>query len=214
VSAGAWEEYLAAARQLDAVRQSATAAASEHARTVQAAREELTRLRARLAPQQSRLRGLGVPEAELQPSPDEIAAAAQTMSDGPAAVLAALRQARVTADAADAAVVGGAEAGISTGPRPPWLRNLLVYGPYALVVFLVQLALYLIVDSVSLPALLCGLSMPAAAYGLGWLTIGLVFAEPGADRPVERTPVLGAAVCVAAPFLLSCVSAVTLRFLG
>ena len=91
MSAGTWEEYLAAARRLDAVRRAAADAAAEQARTVQAAREELTRLRARLAPQQSRLRDLGVPEAELQPSPAEVAAAAEAMADGPAAVLAALR---------------------------------------------------------------------------------------------------------------------------
>jgi hypothetical protein len=210
VSTGAWEEYLAAARQLDVVRRSAASAAAEHAQSVQAAREELTRLRARLAPQQARLRDLGVPEAELQPSPAEVAAAAGTLSGGPGAVLAALAQARGTADAADAVLTGGAA---PTGPGVrPWLRNLLVYGPYALVVFVVQLTLYLLADTWSIPALLCGLAMPFAAFGLGWLTVGLAFAGDPPGGRVERTPLLGALVCVAAPLLLSCVSAAALRF--
>jgi hypothetical protein len=212
---GAWEEYLSAARALDAVRRSAATAAGEQAQAVQAARDELTRVRTRLAPQQSRLRDLGVPEAQLIPSPTEVAAAAQGMAGGPDAVLAALRQAWASADVADAALVAGAVGGRlpTGGGGRPWLRNLLVYGPYALVVLVVQMALYLAVDSFSPPALLCGLGMPVAAFGLGWLTVGLVFpAQP--DGRVDRTPVFGAGVCLAAPMLLSCVGVAALRLLG
>ncbi|WP_050777943.1 hypothetical protein [Micromonospora sp. ATCC 39149] len=43
-----WTEYVAAAWQLDGVRRSAATAATEQARAVQAAREELTGVRARL----------------------------------------------------------------------------------------------------------------------------------------------------------------------
>jgi len=210
---GSWEEYLAAARQLDAARRGAVTAAGEQAQVVQTAREELTVMRARLAPQQSRLRSLGIPEAQLQPSAAEVATAARTMAAGPEAVLAALGAARVTADAADAAVLGVA-AGGGRGPGGPdgrpWLRNLLVYGPYALVVFAVQVVLYLTANAV-LPALLWGLAMPVAAFGLGWVTVGLVFPAAPSDR-VDRTPVVGAVVCLAVPVMLTCVGAVALRF--
>ncbi|HEX6970449.1 MAG TPA: hypothetical protein VF174_16775 [Micromonosporaceae bacterium] len=214
MSVGAWEEYLAAARRLDAARRDAAEAAGEHARLVQAAREEATRLRARLAPQQARLRDLGVAATELQPSDEELRAAAQRVTGEPAEVLAVLHQARAMADSADASLT--AHTDHLAAPDRAWLRNLLVYGPYALVVLVVQSALYLLADAVSLPALLCGLTMPAIAFGLGWLTIGLLFS----DRPavvggrVDRTPLLGAAVCIVAPILLSCVGAVAFRLLG
>lgn len=70
----AWEEYLAAARRLDALRRGAATAEDEPGRAAAATLEELTRVRARLAAQQCRLRALGVPEEELHPSPAELAA--------------------------------------------------------------------------------------------------------------------------------------------
>jgi len=87
---------------------------------------------------------------------------------------------------------------------PAWLRNLFVYGPFAAVVSLVQVALYLVADGPTLPAYaaLCGLAMPAAAFGLGWLVIGLVF-PPGPDGRPQRTPLVGAAVCLT-PVVLTC----------
>ncbi|HEX5542201.1 MAG TPA: hypothetical protein VFX60_11685 [Micromonospora sp.] len=213
-SGAAWEEYLAAARALDAVRRNAATAASELVQAVEAAGAELTAVRARLAPQQSRLRDLGVPEWGLQPSATEVEAAAQGMLAGPAAVLASLRQARVTADAADAALMAGGAAGwrpaAGAGHRP-WLRNLLVYGPYALVALVVQVVLYLVVDSVSFSAVMWGLLMPAAAFAVGWVTVGLAF-PPGPGGRIDRTPLLGVVVCVVAPVVLSCVGAVVLRF--
>lgn len=216
-----WEEYLAAAQRLDAVRCGAATAAGEQAKAVQTAREELTGVRARLAPQHSRLRDAGVPEADLRPSPADLAAATRAVAGGPTAVLAALRHARVTADTADAVLVGGG-ADVAGLPRalggidgsPARLRNLVVYGPFALVVLVVQLALYLTASGDSLPvtALLCGLAMPAAAFGLGWLTIGIVF-PPGADGRVDRAAGFGAVVS-AAPVLLTCLGAGVLRILG
>jgi len=68
------------------------------------AQEELVAIRARLVPQQARLRGLGVPEVELVPTEPEVAAAAQAMAGGPEAVRAALAQARMSLDAADVAI--------------------------------------------------------------------------------------------------------------
>jgi hypothetical protein len=200
-----WIAYLAAARRLDVVRRGAAATAVEQAHAVQAARDELTGLRDRLAPQRNRLvQQFGVPETELTPTPTELAAAAQAVSGGPAAVLAALRQARATADLADAATVSGSPVAAGGGTTAPWLRNLLVYGPFAVVALVVQIVLYLLAESDSLLGygLLCGLVMPVAAFGLGWLAIGLVF-PAGSGGRVDRTPVVGAAVCLA-PVVLAC----------
>jgi hypothetical protein len=206
VTDDAWGDYLAAAQRLDAVRRGAAAAATEQERALRAAREEVTGVRARLAPQRARLRELGVADPQLTPDPAELAAAGQAVGRQPGTVLSALRQARATADAADAAVLGRP---VGPGPAaagtPPWLRNLFVYGPFAATVFLVQLVLYVVADGDSLPAYaaLCGLAMPAAAFGLGWVIIGYVFG-PGPDGRVSRTPLLGAVVCFA-PVALTCV---------
>lgn len=197
-----WVLYLAAARQLDGIRRSAATAVAEQTQTVQAARAELDALNRRVAVQRAALPGRGVPAADLDPTPTELAAAAQAVAGGPGAVLAAVRGARATADAADAQLVGAGPAG--SAAWTPWLRNLLVYGPFAAVVLLVQLALYLTAAANVPPAyaLLCGLTMPVAAFGLGWLTIGLVFRTPG-TATVDRTPVLGAVVCLA-PVVVTC----------
>jgi hypothetical protein len=202
--AGAWLDYLGAAQQLDAVRRGAATAADAQAHTIQAARDELRGVGARLAPQRSRLRDLGVPESRLAPTPTEVAEAAQAMAGGPAAALAALRHARVTADSADAAVVGSIV--LPAGDLPAWRRNLLVYGPFALVVLVVQIGLMVAAGGRSgVAALGCGVTMPFAAFALGWLTVGLVFRPPVGGR-VDRTALLGAAVC-AAPLLVTAVGA-------
>ncbi|MDT4995525.1 MAG: hypothetical protein QOH97_5417 [Actinoplanes sp.] len=207
--AGPWADYLDAAQRLDALRRAASSAAGEQATAVRAAQQELSAVRARLAPQHARLaQDFGVPETALLPQAADQAAAAQAVAGGPAAVLAALRQARSTADAADATMVGG-------GPRRapaawrPWARNLLVYGPFAASVLVIQIVLYLVAPSGSVPtyALLCGLSMPILAFGLGWLTIGFVYG-PG---KVDRTPIVGAIACLT-PVLLTCMGVGLLAF--
>jgi hypothetical protein len=193
---GPWADYLAAAQRLDAVRRAASVAAGEQQANVAAAQQELAGVRARLAPQRARLvRDFGVPESELTPQPAEIASASQAVAGGAAAALAALRQARGTADAADAAIIGPGPA----RPWRPWARNLLVYGPFAVTVLIV---LYLIAPQGSVPklALLCGLSLPVFAFGLGWVTIGFVW---GGDGKVDRTPIAGAIACLV-PVLLTC----------
>ncbi|MEV6842684.1 hypothetical protein [Actinoplanes sp. NPDC051411] len=198
---GPWADYLAAAQRLDAVRRAASAAAGEQQATVAAAQQELGGVRARLAPQRARLvRDFGVPETELTPQPAEIASARQAVAGGAAAALAALRQARGTADAADAAIIGPGPG--PTRPWRPWARNLLVYGPFAVTVLIVQFALYLVAPQGSVPklALLCGLSLPVFAFGLGWVTIGFVW---GGDGKVDRTPIAGAIACFT-PVLLTC----------
>jgi hypothetical protein len=205
---GPWADYLAAAQRLDAVRRAASAAATEQHATVAAARQELAAVRARLAPQQARMvRDFGVPEIELAPRPAELESASLTMAGGPTAVLASLQQARRTADAADAAIIGPAPAGAIR----PWARNLLIYGPFAAAVLIVQIVLYLVAPSGSVPtyALLCGLSMPVLAFGLGWVTIGFVYGGGGVK--VDRTPILGAVVCLT-PVLLTCMGVGLLAF--
>lgn len=138
----AWSEYLRAAQRLDTVRRAAAEAAGEQAHGVRIAQEALTSVRARLAPQQSRLRALGVPESALEPTAAELAAVGAAPLDDPEAVLAALAQARAAAEAADAAS--------SRSARPDWtgrigwsdrsadwqpfLSSLLIYGTLALAV--------------------------------------------------------------------------------
>ncbi|MFC4067104.1 hypothetical protein [Actinoplanes subglobosus] len=195
---GPWEDYLAAAQELDSVRRAASSVAGEHAATVAAARQELTSVRARLSPQRARLaRDFRVPENDLTPHPADQAAAMERVAGGPPAVLSALREARATADAADNAFIGPGPA----GPERPRVRNLLVYGPFAAAVLLVQVLLFLVGSGPSMPALVCGLSMPLLAFGLGWATIGFVYGGDGAR--VDRTPMLGLVTCLT-PVLLTC----------
>ncbi|MGC4895074.1 hypothetical protein [Micromonospora sp. DT31] len=191
----AWAEYVAAARQLDGVRRAAATAAGEQARSVAAAREELTAVRGRLAPQQSRLRELGVPAMSLVPTPPEVAAAARSMAAGPSAVLAGLRAGRDWADAADDTLAARGLPRLARWPVRP--RNLLVYGPLALVVPLLQLAVYAVAGSgpATVAALLVGLPLPAVAFMLGWLAVGRVFRPRPSDR-VDRTARFGALVCL------------------
>ncbi|WP_243707541.1 hypothetical protein [Micromonospora sp. KC606] len=190
-----WTEYLAAARQLDGVRRAAATAAVEQARAVEAAREELVRVHARLAPQQARLRELGVPPISLTPTPPELTEAARSMVGGPAAVLAALRVARSWADAADATLA--TRGPLRPSAWPPRLRNLLVYGPLALLVPLAQLAAFVVAGTgaVSIAALALGLPMPAVAFAAGWVAVGRVF-PAGTGERLDRTPRLGASTCL------------------
>jgi hypothetical protein len=198
---GPWSDYLTAAQRLDAVRRAASTAAGEQQAASTAAHQELSAVRARLAPQQARLvRDFGVPEMDLAPRPAEVESASLAMAGGPVAVLTALQQARRTADAADATIIGPAPGG---GPLRPVARNLLIYGPFAAAVLIVQIVLYLVAPQGSVPtyALLCGLSMPVLAFGLGWATIGFVYGDK--RTKVDRTPILGAVVCLT-PVLLTC----------
>jgi hypothetical protein len=199
---GPWTDYLAAAQRLDAVRRAANAAAGEQQADTVAARQELAEVRARLEPQRARMVGeLGVPDGDLTPQPADRAVAAQVVAGGPAIVLAALRRARGSVEAAEAALAGP---GPRTGrPWRPWARNLLIYGPFAAAVLVVQIVLYLVAPQGSVPtyALLCGLSMPVLAFGLGWATIGFVYG--GGPGKLDRTPIIGAVACLA-PVLLTC----------
>lgn len=191
-----WADYLTAAQRLDAVRQAATAATAEQTAAQQAAQQDLAAVRVRLTAQHTRLvREYGVPESDLAPQPPDRILAAQAVAGGPGV---ALQQARATVEAADAALSGRERA-----LWRPWARNLLVYGPFAAAVLIVQIVLYLVAPSGSLPtyALVCGLSLPVLAFGLGWVTIGFVYG--GGPEKVDRTPLIGVIACLT-PVLLTC----------
>ncbi|MEV6368652.1 hypothetical protein AB0L86_17365 [Micromonospora musae] len=198
----AWQDYLAAARKLDGVRRSAAAAAGEQARSVQAAREELAEVRTGLAAQQTRLRERGVPQISLVPSPPELTEETRSMTGGPAAVLTGLRTARERVDAAEGLLV-------TRRPLRPagWAarsRNLLVYGPLALVVPLIQVVVYVATGAgaATVAALICGLPMPAVAFVAGWIGVGRLFRSTGAGR-VDRTSRFGALVCLVPAVLVT-----------
>ncbi|MEU4551609.1 hypothetical protein AB0F55_06220 [Micromonospora violae] len=178
---------------MDGVRRGAAAAAGEQARSAEAAREELTVVRTGLASQQDRLRELGVPAISLVPSPPELTEAARSMAGGPAAVLAALRSARGWAEAADAALAARRR----PGSWPARARNLLVYGPFALLVPLIQVLVLAAtgVGPASVAALICGLPMPAVAFVAGWIAIGRLF-RVGPTERLDRTVRFGALVCL------------------
>ncbi|MEV4618419.1 hypothetical protein AB0J74_06825 [Asanoa sp. NPDC049573] len=212
--AAAWDAYCAAAQRLDTVRRGAATAAGEQAQVVRAARDELAAVRARLLPQQARLREAGVPETELHPTPTDAAAADRAVAGGPSAVLAALQQARSTADRADAALLGAPGAALSQGPPVrTWLRNMLVYAPFAAAVLAVQIALLVTAGGtpMSIYSLGCGLTLPLAALAFAWVTIGAAFPAP--DGKVDRTLGIGAIVCFA-PVLITLIGTAVLAVTG
>ncbi len=200
----AWTDYVAAARRLDGVRRDAVTAAGEQARAVQAAREELTTVRTRLAAQEARLREAGVPPISLVPTPPELTEATRSMASGPAAVLAALRAARARVDAAEAALAARGLVGAAGWPTAA--RNLLVYGPLALLVPVTQLVLLVVAgpSPALAAALVGGLVTPAVAFGVGWWVVGRLF-PPGSGRRPDRTPRLGVLVCLVPAVLTSAV---------
>lgn len=117
------------------------------------------------------------------------------MMAGPAAVLACLRTAGGWAEAADDTLAARGLPRLARWPSRP--RNLLVYGPLALVVPLVQVVLFLATGTspAAIAALVVGLPMPAVAFMLGWLAVGRLFRPRPQDR-VDRTPRFGALVCL------------------
>ena len=207
-----WTEYAAAARRLARLRQPAPAAGP--ARTAGTA-DGLAGVRDRLAAQRHQLLMLGVPPVALDPQPAEVASRrAAVETGGPPARAAAVDRAAAEVSAADAALAaaaGPAGGALAQHPAadgyPVWMRNLLVYGPFAVIVLVIQVALFAAAGALA-PlgyVLGCGVVMPLAAFGLGWLAVGFVFAVP--NQRVDRTPLVGMAAC-GAPLLLAAVLAV------
>lgn len=108
-----WQEYLTAARSLDAVLREA---ASEAEATNQAVQAELAQLHALLDAQRARLlaaaAAAGLPAPEVTPTPAEQAAAYTLVGGDPAAAREALRRAWQLATQADAHLAG---TGYATG---------------------------------------------------------------------------------------------------
>ncbi|MFC7243625.1 hypothetical protein ACFQO7_14165 [Catellatospora aurea] len=194
----AWAEYLGAAQRLDTVRREAADSAAGEASALAAARDELPTVQARLGMQATRLLDTasraGVPSPVLQPGPAELLAAAEAVGGGPAVALAALRQAGANVEVADGALARLDDGG--SGSQT--LRNLLVYGPMALLALLVQLAVAgLAGDGAQVFfAAVSGLLLGPLAFGAAWLLVGVVYR----DRP--RTAAVGAFACIA-PVLLA-----------
>ncbi|MFY1652654.1 hypothetical protein ACN27J_17370 [Solwaraspora sp. WMMB762] len=223
---GEWAEYVAAARRLARLRHGQGLPTDDPAGDRR--QVDLTVLRDRLAVQRRQLVGFGVPPDVLDPVPPEVAAVhaavsasagasagaavgmSASLTGGSPARQAAIARAHAQIDAAngDLAVAAG-----PSGGSQPWLRNLLVYGPFAVIVLMIQLAMFVVAgDRAPVGyALGCGLVLPLVAFGLGWLAVGFVFAGPG-QRP-DRTPLVGALVC-AVPLVLALVLAALISLLG
>jgi hypothetical protein len=202
----AWEEYLAATRRLDTVRREAVAAAAERQAAVQAAQGELAYVRGRLALHLREWPRLGVPPSALAPTGSTTTPAsgntgtteAPAPGSTPVEVLDTVRGARSILDEADALIMGRPS---GLAGLPAAMRNLFVYGPFAFLLLVAQLLLLSLSGENPVYLPLCGLVLPAAAFGLGFVTVGLVFPAPPGGK-VDRTPVLGAAVCLASVVLL------------
>ncbi|MFC7550303.1 hypothetical protein [Plantactinospora sp. GCM10030261] len=150
----AWQEYLAAAQRLAAVRREAAAAAADRLGGSDAVRDRLTEVRQRLAPQRARLRELGVAEVDLVPSPPELSIAARSAGREPVTLSAALDQADRAVTGADAVLTGrrgrspGFRARRSTPARPS--ASAWGFRPFAVALILLAGGLLACVGSVLL----------------------------------------------------------------
>lgn len=189
-----WQEYLDAARRLDTVRREAAAASAAEQQALRTAREELPAVKARLALQQQRLTEFALRTGaalDLAPTGPDVHAARHAVAGGPAAVLAALREARATVDIADATLA-------RSPTRSPLSirRNLTIYGAMSLAAVVIHVAFIMLVDNRTKP-LYAGCTaflLTLVSFGIGWVVTGMVSRT--------RTPVLGLLVC-ALPLALS-----------
>jgi hypothetical protein len=199
----AWNDYLVAAQRLDAVRREAASVVTAEAASVQATKEELATVRRRIDAQRTRLLDTAFRSGLVPPT---LAATGPAhLDDDPTTTVATLDRACADLDAADALLAEADRPGIAAGlfgSRPPALRNLIVYGTFAIVVLLLQLILFVSLkdSAASIAATVAGAILPIIGFGLAWLGVGAMFREGG---QVDRTPVLGAAVS-AIPVVLLC----------
>jgi hypothetical protein len=199
-SPAAWMEYVAAAQRLDTVRRTAASVVAEHNKALQAARDKLSHVREKLAAyteqtgslDASRSRPAQFAGAQASPGPaDHVDILARLTNASPAQVTVALREAESALDAANA------ELSVVEDEQPANLaRNVGVYTGYTLLITVLQVPLWLALsgaDAAAILAMPCGLTLPAIAFGLAWLTIGMV--APG-ER--DRNPLFGAAISLVA----------------
>jgi hypothetical protein len=122
-----WEEYLAAAQSLDAVRRDAAAAAAAATLAASTTRAELAQLSTQLELQRARLTGeavrAGLFAPPLSPSPAEQAVADAMLAGDPAPVADALHRSQQLLDAADAELAGAGPVEERGGwwPPPVWV---------------------------------------------------------------------------------------------
>ncbi len=140
-----------------------------------------------------------MPDDELMPTPADAAMAEQAVGGGP--VAGAGRAAsgpddrrRAPTRPCSARAVGG---GAGKGRRTAALRNLLVYGPFALAVLVVQIVLLFVANGSAGAsyALGCGVLLPVTAFALGWLASGSRSRRRRASGWTAR-PLFGAVVCL------------------
>jgi hypothetical protein len=182
-SPAAWMEYVAAAQQLDTVRRTATAVVAEQTKALQAARDKLSRVREKLGAQ---------PTPPPPPRPAEQAEMlARLVNASPDQVTAALREASSALDAANAELSTVDEQQPVNVPR-----NVAVYTGFTLLITILQVPLWLAVSNaggIAMVALPCGLLLPAFAFGLAWLTIGII-----APAERDRSTLFGVAISLVA----------------
>jgi hypothetical protein len=211
----AWDEYLDAARRLDAIRREAATARAAEAIASADLRQEIGSLRQRIGLQRSRLldiaRRAGLPDPQVTDPQAAAMAAAQAGTQGAiGAQVTAVRAARERLDTADALLSEVDGPTLGAGPLanwPPVRRNAVVYGAVAAVVLLIQVVLFVAAPggAAAVLAIGCGAVLPIIGYAVAWLALGLLFRDNGR---VERTPWLGAAIS-AAPILVLCTGLVT-----
>lgn len=202
-----WDDYVAALDELDQVRRTAATAVASQERAGHAARNELAGVRKRIALQRARLvdagnrAGRSMPGLEPQP-PDRASASAQlpaSVMDPTPGVSAALAGAWATLDAADTSLTIAAESPSGAGLLADWptpARNALPYGWYALVAVIALVVINAFASSPSARVFALGLDLlvPAAAFLLGAVSIGLLYGRDQHGRKPRSVP-LGLLIC-------------------
>lgn len=190
-----WEDYRAAAVQLDEVRREAAAAVTAQQAAAAAAAAELAGVRQRILLQRTRLTEVAtrvarsVPLIEPQEAERSAAAAmvASVTSDPTPGINAALQGARATLDAADATLSVAADAPAGGGilsSRSPAVRNGLVYGWYAVLALIALVEINAIAGAspqANLIVVLFALLVPAGSWVLGWTSVKLLFGKATKD---------------------------------
>lgn len=202
-----WDDYLSVTVELDTVRRRAANAvasqetAAEHARRdIGVARQRIALQRSRLAEAATRAGRVPLP---VEPSPTEVNAASYAVTatavDPTPGIASAIKGAWTTLDGADAVLSGIADDPSGPGVLRDWptaARNALPYGWYAMLATIALVIINVVAESpsASFIALAFDFFVPAGAFVLGLISVGLVF---GADRNgrVSRSPGLGLAIC-------------------
>ncbi|HEU0240926.1 MAG TPA: hypothetical protein VFR11_16830 [Micromonosporaceae bacterium] len=210
-----WDEYLAAAEDLDDVRRESDATVAAQRAAAEDAATTLTGVRQRIALQRSRLAevasGVTRNAPTVEPLPAERAEAVAAFAPhgalealgaatGPD-IDAALRTSWATLDAADATLTAATSVPRRAGPladRPPGVRAIVVYGWFALLSLVALIEINSIANGASFVILACAVAVPVAGWLLGWLCLrllsdnitagapGVVASGPGATSGARR----------------------------